>query len=73
MTKLGCKSVEPWNGGKCPLAPDVQVRVYLRYASSRIGRAGDFVWSHDLYNSYGAEDVVAYEILADPTATTDKR
>jgi hypothetical protein len=66
MTMPAGASVQPWKGGRCPVAADAQVRVFLRYAPPRTGRAADFSWSHDLYYAYGAEDVIAYEVLIDP-------
>lgn len=68
MTTTTGESVQPWTGGKCPVGADVPVRVFRRYASSRTGSAGEFSWSHDLYNAFGAEDVVAYEVLIEPAA-----
>ena len=57
-----------WYGGKCPIASDVMIRAHLRYGPPQVGLAGEFRWSHDLYNAFGAEDIVAYEILENPAA-----
>jgi hypothetical protein len=57
-------SVRPWTGGTCPVLPDTQVEITRRYASTATGLACQFNWHHDLYNAYGAEDIVAYRLIA---------
>ncbi|MCE7798344.1 hypothetical protein LWE61_17540 [Sphingobium sufflavum] len=55
-----------WIGGACPVAPATLVEVQLRYAGHHTGPAGSFCWSHDLYNAYGAENVVRYRTVPAP-------
>lgn len=51
-----------WGGGRCPVLDTCLVTVGLRYAGERTGKAKEFLWSHDQYNAYGAEDVVRYRV-----------
>jgi hypothetical protein len=54
-----------WNGGTAPVPDDAIVEVRLRYANAVVrAESKSLRWSHDLYNAYGAEDVVAYRIIA---------
>ena len=59
-------SSRPWTGGTCPVAPEAEVEVNRRYAPTATGPARQFNWHHDLYNAYGAEDVIAYRVIAHP-------
>lgn len=59
-----------WNGGNAPVADDAMVEVRLRYANAVVRAEGKSLrWSHDLYNAYGAEDIVAYRIIAAGTTS----
>ena len=51
-----------WSGGASPVPVDEQVEVMRRYAGRATGPSGTFRWWHDLYDAYGAEDVVAYRL-----------
>ena len=54
-----------WNGGSAPVAGDVMVEVKLRYGQKVVRAQGKSLrWSHDLYDAYGAEDIVAYRVIA---------
>ncbi|WP_162875479.1 hypothetical protein [Sphingomonas crusticola] len=54
-----------WNGGSAPVAGDVMVEVSFRYGKRVVRAQGDSLrWSHDLYDAYGADDIVAYRIIA---------
>lgn len=54
-----------WNGGSAPVAGGVLVEVRLRYGHNIVrADGGSLRWSHDLYNAYGAEDIVAYRVIA---------
>lgn len=54
-----------WMGGGMPVHPNIVVEVRFRYAGSGTGPASQFRWSHDLYNAYGADDVVAFRVIAE--------
>lgn len=48
-----------WNGGKCPVAPDMNVEVELRSKDTGVGSAKTWYWKHDGCYS----DIVAYRVV----------
>lgn len=49
-----------WNGGPCPVDPDVFVRTINRLGGQDCERAGDEQWEHD--GTYPDDEIVAYEV-----------
>lgn len=63
-----------WNGGECPVAEDVLVRVKLRdgYESGSPYTAGNYNWKHPVQSRSGDTDIIAYLVWEDPFKRTSK-
>lgn len=54
----------PWEGGECPVDPDICVEVKLRSGKAWLDNgaeaAGSWDWTHD--PNHGIEDIIAYRL-----------
>lgn len=57
----------PWQGGACPVDGGCLIEAKRRYGPPITAAAASLYWWHDQYNAFGADDIVAFRLIAVPT------